>query len=142
MADLKISEMTAAATLTGAEVLPALQSAANVRTTVGAVADHARLVQVTGVTTAATAALGDRCIRSTGSGAAAITLPPTASVAIPVGRIIQLRQAGTGSLTVVAGAGVTLNVPTGHTAAARAQGSTLAVHKVASDEWDLTGDLA
>lgn len=38
MATKKISEMTAASALTGAEVIPVLQSSANVRTTVSAIA--------------------------------------------------------------------------------------------------------
>lgn len=141
MADTKISDLTAASALTGTELVPVVQGAATVRTTAGALT----LLPVRTVTgTADTLVLADhsKVVRTTGSSAVAVTIPTNASVALAVGSVVTLRQAGSGALTITAAGGVTLNTPTGHTAGARAQGSTLAIHKVATDEWDLTGDLA
>lgn len=141
MADTKISDLTAAGALTGAEQIPLVQSGATVRTTVAAITLTA-VRTVSG--TADTLVLADhtKVVRTTGSSAVAVTIPTNTSVAFAVGSVVTLRQAGSGALTLTAAGGVTLNVPTGHTAGARAQGSTLALHKVAADEWDLTGDLA
>jgi hypothetical protein len=46
MADTKVSALTAAATLTGAEQVPAVQAAASVRTTAGAIARTYKTVKV------------------------------------------------------------------------------------------------
>lgn len=149
MADTKISDLTAAATLTGTELVPVVQGAATVQTTTQDIADLAAaastLTPVRTVSgTSDTLVLADhtKVVRTTGSSAVAVTIPTNASVALAVGSVVTLRQAGSGALTLTAAGGVTLNTPTGHTAGARAQGSTLAIHKVATDEWDLTGDLA
>lgn len=68
-----------------------------------------------------------------------LTVPPNGTVAFPVGTVIQLRQVGAGQTTVVAGSGVTVN--TGETLKLRGQHSSGALVKVATNEWDLTGDL-
>jgi hypothetical protein len=68
-----------------------------------------------------------------------LTVPPNGTVAFPVGTVIQARQVGAGQTTVVAGSGVTVN--TAETLKTRKQGSSLSLVKVATDEWDLTGDL-
>jgi hypothetical protein len=68
-----------------------------------------------------------------------LTVPTNASVAFPVGTIIQIRQAGAGQVTVVASGGVTVN--TAETLKLRKQGSTAALVKVDTNAWDLTGDL-
>jgi hypothetical protein len=68
-----------------------------------------------------------------------LTVPANATVAFVIGTVIQLRQVGVGQLIVVASGGVTIN--TVSTLFARAQGSTLSLTKVGTDEWDLTGDL-
>jgi len=138
MADSKLSEMTAATSPVAGDVkLYGVQSAAGVAVT----ARQLRAVPIRGITGATTLATTDAgaCVRSTGSSAAAVTVDTGAWV---VGDVVQLRRAGTGALTVTAGSGVTINTPAGHTAEARAQGSSLALHYVATDEWDLTGDLA
>lgn len=68
-----------------------------------------------------------------------LTVPTNASVAFPVGTVIQIRQVGAGQTTVVAASGVTIN--SAETLKLRKQGSSAALIKVATDEWDLTGDL-
>jgi hypothetical protein len=75
------------------------------------------------------------------SNAAAITLtvPTNASVAFPIGTIIEVFQLGAGQITV-SGAGVTFRAPGG--AKTRVQYSTLSLRKRATDEWVVTGDTA
>jgi len=80
-----------------------------------------------------------RYVRMNVAGANTLTVPPNATVAFPVGTVVQLRQAGVGQTTVVAGVGVTIN--TSETLALRKQGSSASLIKVATDTWDLTGDL-
>jgi hypothetical protein len=78
-------------------------------------------------------------IRMTSGSAVDLTVPTNASVAFPVGTVIQVRQAGAGQITFVASGGVTIN--TAETLKLRKTGSTGALIKVATDTWDLTGDL-
>lgn len=68
-----------------------------------------------------------------------LTVPANGDVAFPVGTVIQIRQVGAGQTTVVADTGVSINSP--ETLKLRKQGSSAALIKVATDEWDLTGDL-
>lgn len=137
MADSKVSELDAATTLTGGELFHVVQSAADKAATVGQV----RRLNVSGQSSNFTLTPASALyVRYTGSSAGACTIDTSASWV--AGEQVLLRQAGTGTLSVTAGSGVTINVPDGHTAAARAQGSTLALVYVGSDTWDLTGDLA
>lgn len=68
-----------------------------------------------------------------------LTVPANSTVAFPVGTVVQLRQVGAGQTTIAAGAGVTIN--TSETLKLRKAGASGALVKVATDEWDLTGDL-
>lgn len=68
-----------------------------------------------------------------------LTVPTNASVAFPIGTVIQIRQSNAGQTTVVASGGVTINTP--ETLKLRKQHSSAALIKVGTDEWDLTGDL-
>jgi len=138
MADTKLSELSAATSpVAGDVLLYGVQGGASVAIT----AWQVRGVPVRSTSTSGSLATTDAgaCVRCTASSAVELTVPSGAWV---VGDVVQLRQAGTGALTVAAGSGVTVNVPSGRTAGARAQGSSLALHYVATDEWDLTGDLA
>jgi hypothetical protein len=78
-------------------------------------------------------------VRMTSIGEIDFNVPTNASVAFAIGTVIQLRQGGVGQLVVVPAGGVTVN--TAETLKARKLGSTLALVKVATNEWDLTGDL-
>lgn len=91
--------------------------------------------------TLATADAGTK-IRTSASAAVTHTIPTNAADAIPVGSVIGVRQQGTGQVTVTPASGVTLNIPTGLTAKTRVQGSELILHKVGTNEWDITGDLS
>ena len=91
----------------------------------------------TAQTAAYTFALGDAgtCTPFNLSAAANATIPANASVAFPIGTVLYVRQAGTNAVTLVAGAGVTLNAPNG--AATSAKGDWRCAVKVAADEWDV-----
>ena len=78
-------------------------------------------------------------VRMTSATGVNLTVPPNSTVAFPVGTVIQVRQAGAGKVTVVAGGGV--SVLTAETLLLRKQGSTASLIKVATDTWDLVGDL-
>ena len=91
-------------------------------------------------TAAYTLALTDagKCVQINTAGAAAVTIPTNATVGFPVGTVIEVRQIGAGATSVSGAAGVTLH-PT--TATARAQWSTIRLHKIATDEWVADGDF-
>jgi len=86
-----------------------------------------------------TASDSNTVFRFTSPSAVSVTLPDDSSVNFPVGSVIQFRQAGDGKVTISPGAGVTLN--SAETMSSRKKGSTIAAMKVASNEWDVTGDL-
>ena len=71
-----------------------------------------------------------------------VTVPLTTTADIAVESVYTFRQVGAGQVTFTPEAGVTLNVPIDLLPKTRVQGSTVMLHKVAADEWDLTGDLA
>lgn len=72
--------------------------------------------------------------------AGTITVPPNASVAFDIGTHIDFVQTGAGQLTFTAGGGVTINATPGLKNRAQWSGATLV--KVATDTWDLFGDLS
>lgn len=87
-------------------------------------------------------------VQRSGAGAAVpITVPPFSSVAFPFatgstpGTVIPLRAGGTAVMSVVAGAGVTIN-SAGGLRNLRTQFSEAYLHHVGTDTWDLIGDLA
>lgn len=82
---------------------------------------------------------GKRVETSNGS-ATTITVPPNSSVAFPIGTEIDLMQSGAGQVTVVAGAGVTINGTPG--LKLRAQWSAATLIKRGTDTWVLVGDLS
>lgn len=83
----------------------------------------------------------DAHLRCTNGSAVAMTIPPNASVAYPVNAVIEFEQAGAGQVTLVAGAGVTLNSRGGLLASA-GQFAVLFAKKVATNTWTVGGDLA
>jgi hypothetical protein len=67
------------------------------------------------------------------------TIPPNSSVAFPLDTVVTVRQVGAGITTIVAGAGVTINSPA--TLAIARQNGTAQLVQVATDVWDLMGDV-
>lgn len=80
-------------------------------------------------------------LRATNASGCAFTIPPNSSVAFPINTEITIRAATSGSVTVAAGGGVTLNVPSPFIATLLGLHSTATVKQVATDVWDLMGLL-
>lgn len=90
--------------------------------------------------TARTLSLTDQSniIRFTSSLSISVTIPTNASVAFKIGSSVIMRQAGTGQITLVPIAGVTLN--TSSSLISARQHATIAITKVNTNEWDVTGE--
>lgn len=88
-----------------------------------------------------TLVLGDAgtCIEMNSTSARTITIPPNSTVAFPVGTVIEFCNINTGTLTIVQGAGVTVNTPA--TLALDGQYATAVIRKRATDTWVLDGRL-
>lgn len=86
--------------------------------------------------------LGDagELIRMNVGSANTVTVPPNSSVAFPIGTQLVVSQAGAGQVTVVAGAGVTIN-SAGGALKTRLQHSALTLIKTLSDTWLCSGDI-
>ncbi|GHB63978.1 hypothetical protein [Persicitalea jodogahamensis] len=95
---------------------------------------------ITETTAARVLALTDagREIRCTFAGAVSITVPPASSVAWADHTEIVLVQAGAGQVTIVPGAGVTIN--SSETLKSAKQYAYLGLKRVAANVWDLTGE--
>lgn len=94
---------------------------------------------IVSVNASKTLALSDRGTKQECNSASAIniTVPPNSSVAFPIGTEIDVIRYGAGSVTMVAGAGVTLR--TAGTLAITAQYRALHLYKRATDEWVVIG---
>lgn len=80
-------------------------------------------------------------IRFTAAGGCSITVPSNSSVAFATGAEIQLCAATSGQVSLAPGTGVTINIPDGFDQIARMRGGVMTLKKVATNEWDLFGDL-
>jgi hypothetical protein len=76
----------------------------------------------------------------TSGSAVSATIPPESSVNYPVGTILLVTQGGAGQVTIVPGAGVTINTRT--TLKTAGQWSTISLKKRGSNLWVASGDLA
>lgn len=143
MANKRVSELTAAGAMTGDELLPVVQSAASYKGSVKDIVKFGYQSLLTDSTTTKTLALTDRgqWMRFTNASSMALTVPPNSSVAFAIGECLNGIQASTGLVTITAGAGVTINKPSGYNAKTRAQGAAFCLVKIATDTWDLIGDL-
>lgn len=109
-----------------------------------AAADLKAQIPGSGARTASfTLALVDAGVRQTSSGATDITLtiPLNSSVALPVFTSIPIARLGSGRLTIVAAAGVTLN-SVGSLRDLAFTGSSAELWQSAANVWWLFGDLA
>lgn len=143
MANKRVSELTAAGAMTGDELLPVVQSAGSYKGSVKDIVKFGYQSLLTDSTTAKTLALTDRgqWMRFTNTSSMALTVPPNSSVAFAIGECLNGIQAAAGQVTITAGAGVTINKPSGYNAKTRAQGAAFCLIKIATDTWDLVGDL-
>jgi hypothetical protein len=94
----------------------------------------------TGTTYATVLADGGKLVTLSNASAITLTIPPNSSVAYPVGTKLDFIQIGAGQVTVAGGAGVTVNSTP--TLKFRAQHSGASCIKIATDTWQLVGDLA
>jgi hypothetical protein len=93
-------------------------------------------------TTDFTPAVGDDNFIPVGAGGDIdITIPTNADEAFDLGTQFTFWRISTGAVNVLGDTGVTVNLPAGTSASARAQYSTISVVKVDTDEWALFGDL-
>lgn len=77
--------------------------------------------------------------RMTSGTAVDLTVPPNSAQAFPIGTVLTAVQAGAGQITVVPGAGVTINAT--ELLKTRKLLSVVTLIKVGTDAWDLFGDL-
>lgn len=68
-----------------------------------------------------------------------VTIPADASVAFPIGTVLELCQLGAGQVTISGANGVTVHTSTSNTT--RTQYSCASIRKRASNEWIISGDL-
>lgn len=80
-------------------------------------------------------------VRTTSGSAVTITVPANSSVAFPTGTEIVVFQAGAGQVTFAAAGGVTINSKDSNLKIT-GQYSSATLKKIATDEWDMIGDLA
>jgi hypothetical protein len=83
---------------------------------------------------------GGKHKRFTSGSAITATVPPNSSDAIPIGTRIRCTAAGAGQVTLTPGSGVTLN-SRGSALKSTAQYAVFEIEKVATNEWDVLGDL-
>lgn len=102
------------------------------------------LVPVADATTTRTLQAADyfTVTRFSNGSAIALTVPANATLAVPIGMVCGYRVAGAGMVTVTGAGGVTINIPAGKTAVSSGTGAFIALHKVGTNEWDLSGNLA
>lgn len=81
-------------------------------------------------------------ICTTNATACAVTIPTNATVALPLYTEVVFRQSAAGAISFTAASGVTLRKRADKSAATNADGAVVRLKKVATDTWDLFGDLA
>lgn len=79
-------------------------------------------------------------VRFNNASAISATVPPASLVPFAIGAQITVEQQGAGTLTLVAGAGVTINSPS--TLALAHQFAVATLIKVGNNEWTLAGNVA
>ena len=94
----------------------------------------------TGTTYTTVLADGGKLVTLSNGSAITLTIPPNSSVAYPIGSKLDFIQIGAGQVTVAGGTGVTVNSTP--TLKFRAQHSGASCIKIATDTWQLVGDLA
>lgn len=147
MANKKISDLSAAAALTDADlsVLEQPGETAGTRSrkvtmaTLRAYALKSPENVQTG--TSYTLVIGDafKLVTMSNASANTLTVPPNSSVAFPVGTRIDIGQDAAGKTTVAAGSGVTIRTP--ETLKLRKQWAKATLIKRATDTWDIEGNL-
>lgn len=134
----KISEMPAATSLSGTELIPIVQSGANKTVTPLALYKLSLNAQV--VNYILTIDDNYKLVSITTGGAGTLTVPPNNSVNFPVGAVIAISANGAGQITVVAGNGVTI-LSADNALKLRVQYSSASLIQLSVDTWLLIGDI-
>jgi hypothetical protein len=101
------------------------------------------VITVSGTTYTPTHDNRNQYFRCTNAAGCAFTVPGNATVAYRVGTTLEIRQShATCVVTLTAGSGVTFNLPTGATGVTAALGDVIMVRKVATNNWDVYGDVS
>lgn len=146
MADVKITDLTAAAALTDADLAELEQPGETAGTrsrkvTLALLRAYAmRSPENVQTGTAYTLVLADafKLVTIANAAANAITVPLNATEAFPVGTRVDVGQDGAGQTTITATGGVTIN--TTETLKLRKQWAKGTLIKRATDTWDLVGE--
>lgn len=94
----------------------------------------------TGTSYTLVAADAGKVVELNNAAAISLQVPTNASVAFPVGTVVELWQQGAGQVTVSAVTPGTTSIRTAGTLVVRAQYSSVTLRKRAADEWCLAGD--
>jgi hypothetical protein len=131
----KISDLTAAGTLDGTELIELETSGgSSVKSTTQAVVSKlAGINAQTGTSYTLTLADAGKDVKCTNDSDITLTVPPSTSVAFPVGTWLLFSQGGAGTVTATAGSGVTLNQANG--SATTAQYDVRGLEKISTDTW-------
>ena len=107
-------------------------------------ADNPTTVEINTETASYTLVADDagKVVRMNSGSAVNLTVPAEASVDYPVGTVVEVRQVGAGTVTVVEDSGVTVNIEAGLTLDLRGQYASVSLHKVGADTWEATGGFA
>lgn len=103
-----------------------------------------QLVQInaqTGTTYTLVLADGGKAVEVTNAAAIVVTVPTNATVAFPIGTVIEIAQLGAGQITITPASGVTIQ-SAGSLTKTRVTLSAASLRKRATDTWLLVGDLA
>jgi hypothetical protein len=82
-----------------------------------------------------------KAVEMNAAGATVLTVPANATVAFPIGTVIEVARMGAGAVTLAAAGGVTLR-SRGALLAIGNQYGSVSLRKRAADEWVVAGDLA
>jgi hypothetical protein len=106
-------------------------------------ADGQTTVTANAQTTDYTLVLGDagKSIDVTAATTKTVTVPASASVAFPLGTVVEVARLGTGAVNIAAAGGVTINSRGGLLGIGNQYGA-VSLRKIATNTWLLVGDLA
>ena len=147
-AEIDTKAPLASPTFTGTVTLPAgavtaAMVAADVATQAELDAAVAPTITANTQTGSYTLVLGDagKVVEMNVAGANTLTVPPNASVAFPIGTVLEVFQYGAGQTTITPGAAVTI-VSSGAKLKTTGQYSSASLRKRATNEWVAAGDLS
>lgn len=99
------------------------------------------VVSLTGASNTLAFAHANRDVRVSHTSASTLTVPANSTVPYPIGTLIPVTQTGVGTVEIIGAGGVTLDVGTWYIKATAQQNATVFLRKVATDQWELFGDL-